>query len=290
MSISEGSNTDTGLSRFHLGARGSVALAVLALLVMFVSVLVVSTLSMQKSKSARTTKAQTWHLLPDAVVEVEPVEYIEAIDGDTVALRFKDGSVSKVRMIGIDAPEASINSDRYTVGSQAFAQELIEKHTQLYVELGVNTTDRYGQTLAYIWLEPPSRRPLEPEVREKMLNARMVISGFAKEFQAVPGVAYANDRYSLLFKKYAVEARAQKSGFWSDEFNEEVGPSERWSSSAPSGAQTAEFLYVGNATSRKFHVVACENAQEMRVENRIPIDTREEAIASGFLACGVCSP
>lgn len=48
--------------------------------------------------------------------------------------------------------------------------------------------------------------------------------------------------------------------------------------------------YVGNAKSRKFHYADCSMVNKMNPANKVYMNTREEAIAAGYVPCKRCKP
>ena len=48
--------------------------------------------------------------------------------------------------------------------------------------------------------------------------------------------------------------------------------------------------YVGNANSRKFHYADCSMVGKMNPANKVFLNTREEAIAAGYVPCKRCKP
>ena len=48
--------------------------------------------------------------------------------------------------------------------------------------------------------------------------------------------------------------------------------------------------YVGNAKSKKFHVSSCSFVGKMNPNNRVDFQSRDEAIAAGYVPCKRCSP
>lgn len=48
--------------------------------------------------------------------------------------------------------------------------------------------------------------------------------------------------------------------------------------------------YVGNRNTRKFHHDHCSSVRQMADRNKVYIDTREEAIAAGYVPCQRCRP
>ena len=48
--------------------------------------------------------------------------------------------------------------------------------------------------------------------------------------------------------------------------------------------------YIGNSNSLKFHYADCYFVSKMNPENKAYFDTREEAIAAGYVPCKRCNP
>jgi len=55
-------------------------------------------------------------------------------------------------------------------------------------------------------------------------------------------------------------------------------------------AEHAEVMYIGNRNSMKFHNPDCPGVAKTSPKNRIPLSSREEAIALGYSPCGECDP
>jgi len=129
------------------------------------------------------------------------------IDGDTFIC-----SGQKVRLIGVDAPESRYNQrvekqrsfgDRETVislGKEAkrFVEGILKKGMKVRLEFDVQTHDKYGRLLAYVWL--PSG---------EMLNEVILREGYAMLLTVPPNVKY-QDRLQRAFR----EARERERGLW----------------------------------------------------------------------------
>ncbi len=57
-----------------------------------------------------------------------------------------------------------------------------------------------------------------------------------------------------------------------------------------SAGSTAEAVYIGNVSSKKFHRPGCASVKDMAEKNKVTLASREEAIAEGYTACGSCKP
>lgn len=131
------------------------------------------------------------------------------VDGDT--LKLSDGR--KVRLIGVDTPELHyseklVRDSRRTnkdmkeiqaMGKKAadFTRRLCEGKA-VKVETDIRKTDRYGRTLAYIYLEDGT-----------FVNARIVEEGYGQVLTIPPDVKYAD-----LFIKLQRVARDGRRGLW----------------------------------------------------------------------------
>lgn len=122
------------------------------------------------------------------------------IDGDTIELA--DGRL--VRYIGIDAPEVRRKrAGRWVVEPEPFAlaatqanQRLVDGKT-VRLEFDVQTHDRYGRLLAYVY------------VGDRMVNEALLQEGMAQLLTIPPDVKYVER-----FRAAASEARTAHRGLW----------------------------------------------------------------------------
>src|SRR6267142_867529 len=144
---------------------------------------------------------------------------VRIVDGDTIHVRLSD-RVEKVRYIGVNTPEVHHPGKGEEPGGREAAEvnrELVEnKHVRL--ELDVQSRDRYGRLLAYVWVAVEAHRPDgegPPQSRgdqsEKwiMINAELVRLGYAQVMTVPPNV-----RYQSLFLKLQRDAREAGRGLW----------------------------------------------------------------------------
>ncbi len=101
------------------------------------------------------------------------------VDGDTLHV-LVDGQDVTVRMIGIDTPE-TVKPDApvecYGPEASDFAkQALTGKAVTLEFDGSQGRTDRFGRTLAYVWVE-------EADGGLRMFNYAAVAAGYAEERQ-----------------------------------------------------------------------------------------------------------
>jgi micrococcal nuclease len=137
------------------------------------------------------------------------------IDGDTLLL----GNGERIRLIGVDTPEVhgshklQRDAERTQIDiatirklgqkSSAFVKKVVQgKRVRLEYDqanAAIGHRDRYGRTLAYLYLEDGT-----------FLNAEIVRQGY--------GVAYTKYPFTCAaeFRKFEREAREQRRGLWGD--------------------------------------------------------------------------
>ncbi len=129
------------------------------------------------------------------------------IDGDTIELA--DGR--KIRYIGVDTPEVRRREgsqwvkdpEPFGLEASAFNRQLVEGKS-VRLELDVQTHDRYGRLLAYVYVAGADQK-------EIFVNAELVKQGMAQPLTIPPDVKYA-----ALFRDLARQAREEKRGLWSE--------------------------------------------------------------------------
>lgn len=130
--------------------------------------------------------------------ETEPPETFlvtRAIDGDTIEIE----NGSRIRMIGIDAPEtADPRAPVQCFGAEAARRnrELVEGH-RVALERDVSETDKYGRLLRYVYADGA------------MINELLVKEGYARAATYPPDV-----KYEERFRAAEREAREARTGLW----------------------------------------------------------------------------
>ena len=148
-----------------------------------------------------------------------PLKVVKVVDGDTVDLGHGQspylGALGRVRLIGIDAPESSMNRRasgpeevRLGLEAKAFLARLLQGK-RVWVELDVQERDRYRRVLAYLYLEDARGDWLHRGRRFRQVNLEMVRAGWAEVYTVPPNV-----RYAELYLQAAREARARGVGMW----------------------------------------------------------------------------
>ena len=140
-----------------------------------------------------------------------PVPVVEVIDGDTIVLA-SDLGPRTVRLIGIDAPEAS-RPERGPEPSweeaTTFAEELLPQGTPVWVELDLEVEDAYGRLLGYVYVADPSGDWNVGDATARMVNLAIAEAGYARALPIRPNLVYAD-----LFRGAVQAARDGGLGIW----------------------------------------------------------------------------
>lgn len=170
--------------------------------------------------------------------EAQIVERV--VDGDTIIV---DG-VGRVRLIGVDTPE-TVDPRRmiefFGREASAFAEELL-LGKQVRLEFDQRRTDRYGRTLAYVWLPDGA-----------MANAEIIRRGFGHAYTRFPF------RYLERFRQLEREARLAERGLWGAEDSRAAADStlpdgaEAWDDNGNGRVSCAEPRRHGIAPVRRDH-------------------------------------
>lgn len=130
-------------------------------------------------------------------------EVTKVVDGDTFWAEDGTNKSVKVRLIGVDAPEArdAFNKKRGYFGKEAkaYLTKLLD-NKRVRLEFDVNRIDQFGRTLAYVYLEDGT-----------FVNADLIKNGYAMVMTVPPNVNFAD-----YFLKLQEEARENRRGLWND--------------------------------------------------------------------------
>jgi len=128
------------------------------------------------------------------------VQVVRVIDGDIIQVCCVFGDRVKVHYIGVDTPE----THHPMRGVEPYGMEAAEANRKLVdgktvrLEFDVQQLDRYGRTLAYVYLEDGT-----------FVNAWLVEHGYAMVMTVPPNVKYQD-----LFLRLQREARDAGRGLW----------------------------------------------------------------------------
>jgi len=172
-------------------------------------------------------------------------------DGDTILLT----NGLRVRYIGIDAPE--IDHENQTAQPCGYQARTFNKKHVLSRKVGLEFDrehhDRYGRSLAYIFLADGS-----------FLNERILEQGLAYYLHRRPNVKYGK----RLLKAQQKAMKAQK-GLWHN-----------W--------KKMQGRYIGNRSSRRFHLDSCPQARTIRWKNRTIFHSKWDGFHAGYAPAKYC--
>lgn len=116
---------------------------------------------------------------------VKKGKVIHVYDGDTILVLAGDKK-SKVRLIGLDAPELKRGSNKASLGEKSreyTRKELLGE--QVWLTYDVRTQDRFDRVLAYVWLGNPDKNP-----NVVFFNEKIVEDGFARAVTYQPNTLH----------------------------------------------------------------------------------------------------
>ncbi len=128
------------------------------------------------------------------------VQVVRVIDGDTIQVCCVFGDRVTVRYVGVDTPQIH----HPMKGVERYGKEASEANRKLVdgkkvtLEFDVQQFDKYGRTLAYVYLEDGT-----------FVNAWLVENGYAMVMTIPPNV-----KHQELFLRLQREAREAKRGLW----------------------------------------------------------------------------
>lgn len=133
---------------------------------------------------------------------LEVATVVRVVDGDTIVANV-NGEDQYVRLIGIDAaesvhPDVSKNTEEGQEASD-YLKSILSEGDVVYLQKDVSETDRYDRLLRYVWVEVPTDVWDENEVMSKMLNAILIIDGYAEPARYKPDTSYA-ELFDLLYE------------------------------------------------------------------------------------------
>ena len=205
------------------------------------------------------------------------------VDGDTAHFNLANGTYEKVRFIGIDTPESTIEQQPWGKEASNYTAGVLTVGRTVYLETDAELRDRYGRMLAYIWLERPSSSS-EAEVRAKMLNAHIALAGLANPLTIQPNSKYAN-----VFAACTETARAKKVGMWNPSamsiFEQDGGKVAADGVTAASQTAPRSTKVWATKSGQRYHLSGCRYLTSTKYSL-----TLGEAVDRGLTACKSCKP
>ena len=160
------------------------------------------------SQAADVGAAVNANSTPPLPANTYPV--LKVIDGDTISI-MKDGKAVTLRLIGLDTPE-TVDPRKPVqcfgkVASDKAEELLTGKMVRLEFDASQGTLDKYGRTLAYVFL--PAHADVPAEI---FFNEYMIAEGYGHEYTY--NLSY---KYRKEFKEAQRRAREEKRGLWADD-------------------------------------------------------------------------
>jgi len=172
-------------------------------------------------------------------------------DGDSIVLQ----DDRHVRYIGINAPEiqhGDQNAEWFGYKARFINKELVfQKKVRL--EYDREKKDRYGRTLAYLYLP-----------NGLFVNAEMIVQGAAFHLYLRP-----NTKYTSLLVENQREAMLAGRGLW-----------QNW--------RESKTEYIGNKKSRRFHLPTCPFAKKIKSTNKVRFSKKWDAFWAGYAPAKRC--
>ncbi|ADI73363.1 nuclease (SNase domain protein) [Methanohalobium evestigatum Z-7303] len=140
------------------------------------------------------------------------VTVIKVVDGDTIDIRYSNGTTERVRLLGVDTPEThaenkpeefeGIDNDSYLhewgVKANNYTSNILEdKEVRLEYDDISDRRGYYGRLLAYVYLK-----------NDTMYNRMLIKDGYARVYDE------AEIEYMDEFLELEKEARENKKGLW----------------------------------------------------------------------------
>lgn len=146
---------------------------------------------------------------PSENTDLIEAKVIDVVDGDTLDVAI-GGNSYRVRLIGIDTPE-SVNPDEtknteWGEKASEHTKSIMNNIPIVYLEYDEEPTDKYGRTLAYVWLVNDMSDVMY------MLNARIIADGYAINKVYEPNVKYAGK-----LQEIRESAEENQAGLWREE-------------------------------------------------------------------------
>lgn len=144
--------------------------------------------------------------------ELTAVKVLYVVDGDTLRCTDDSGEDFYVRLNLIDTPE-SVSSDasknnEYGVMAGDYVKGLVDSDDTVWLQYDEEKTDKYGRTLAYVWLSDDVDVSDEEDIKKYMLNCIIIENGYCNV------VLYNNRMYYDLFSEVLTKAKEDRTGLW----------------------------------------------------------------------------
>ena len=141
-----------------------------------------------------------------------PVDVLSVIDGNTLEVDL-NGVSEKVRLIGIDTPEAvprTLEVEPFGLEASTYTKTLLTGQ-QVWIELDVKERDLDERLLAYVYIEDNNGWWEYDQKRFSQVNHLISTNGWADVLITPPNV-----RYESIYRQSVKVAREDKAGMWAN--------------------------------------------------------------------------
>ena len=125
------------------------------------------------------------------------VSLIRAIDGDTAWFKDITGEEIKLRFLGIDTPESTIEKDAWGKAASDYTKNRLQNAKEIVLEREGSILDTYGRYLGFVWVDGV------------LLNLELVE-------QAYTNSTLSNSKYEEYFSIASAEARKTGRRFYGE--------------------------------------------------------------------------
>lgn len=128
------------------------------------------------------------------------VSFVRVVDGDTIVV-IDNGEEKKIRLLSVNTPE-SVSSDEsknniYGEMASEFTKDYFKGVQNVWLQYDTEQTDKYGRTLAYVWMKEDIDINSEKDIEKYMYNALLVSNGQAKVVIYEPNHRYKDELLKL---------------------------------------------------------------------------------------------
>lgn len=106
---------------------------------------------------------------------IEEVTLDQAVDGDTIHVFNKAGTILKLRFLGVDTPESTSQVEPWGMAASSFTKNIVKNCTSLVItsDGGPAAQDTYGRYMAWIWYK------MDDASEYRLLNLELVQNGYS---------------------------------------------------------------------------------------------------------------
>lgn len=199
------------------------------------------------------------------------------LDGDTISLIGPRAKEYKIRLAGIDAPEAGQD---FAEKAKEYLGELINGKSVTIVGKKV---DRHGRIVAQVFLvDPQTNLPLD-------VSYSLLTAGLAWHYRE--SVAEQSREDQIRYAEGEDAARSVGLHIWS--VPTPVAPWQYMKANLTSGETEGEIVVevIGNKSSKIFHTnPGCPDFFKIAAKNKVQFKTKKDAEAAGYRLAKNCRP